>query len=221
MDIALDPVAIRVLGVLLEKQMATPDYYPMTLNALIAGCNQKSSRDPVMALSETDALEAMDALRDARLAGQIRTAGSRVTKYEHRLAETREMNRRELAVLCVLLLRGPQTVGELRGRTGRMYEFHGLNEVERALKTLEEREDGPWTTELPRQPGRKEPRFAQLLGGPVEESETADAPAPAPAGKSRADLEERVFSLEEEIAELREEVASLREAVAEFRELLE
>jgi uncharacterized protein YceH (UPF0502 family) len=219
MDIVLDPHAIRVLGVLLEKEMATPDYYPMTLNALIAGCNQKSSREPVMALSEADVMDTLDPLREARMAGPIRTAGSRATKYEERLAENFDLNRRELAVLAVLMLRGPQTVGELRNRTGRMYEFNGLSEVERSLKELEAREDGPWVMELPRQPGRKEPRFAHLLGGPVAEAETTEAP-PEP-GPAREPVSERMARLEAEVADLREEVMALREAVAEFRELLE
>jgi uncharacterized protein len=219
METVLDPHAIRVLGVLLEKQMATPDYYPMTLNALVAGCNQKSSREPVMALSEADVMDTLEPLRDARMAGPIRTAGGRATKYEERLAENFNMNRRELAVLAALMLRGPQTVGELRNRTGRMYEFNGLSEVERSLKELEAREDGPWVVELPRQPGRKEPRFAHLLGGPAAEAETTDAqPEPGPA---REPVSERMSRLEAEVADLREEVMALREAVAEFRELLE
>lgn len=220
MDTVLDPNAVRVLGVLLEKQMATPDYYPMTLNALIAGCNQKSSRDPVMALSEADVMDTLEPLRDARMAGPIRTAGSRATKYEERLAENYKLNRRERAVLAVLMLRGPQTVGELRNRTGRMYEFTGLNEVERTLKELEAREDGPWVVELPRRPGRKEPRFAHLLGGPPAEAEAEAAePAERPARSDSAS--ERMARLEAEVADLREEVAALREAVEEFRELLE
>ncbi|MFP4032195.1 MAG: YceH family protein [Desulfococcaceae bacterium] len=219
MDILLDPNAIRVLGVLLEKGMATPDHYPMTLNALIAGCNQKSSREPVTALSEADVLDALDPLREARMAGPIRTAGSRTTKYEERLAENFHMNRRELAVLAVLMLRGPQTVGELRNRTGRMYEFNGLSEVERTLKELEAREDGPWVIELPRRPGRKEPRFAHLLGGPVAEAQTPEAESET--GPTREPVSERMARLEAEVADLREEVMALREAVAEFRELLE
>lgn len=223
MDISLPPEAIRVLGVLLEKQMATPDYYPLTRNALVAGCNQKSSRDPVMALSDADVAEALKPLREARMAGQIRTAGSRTTKYEHRMTESFELNRRELAVLAVLMLRGPQTVGELRTRTGRLYAFGGLNEVERTLKELEDRADGPWVTQLPRQPGRKEPRFAHLMGGPVEAAApvaSADAPAAPPACR-RDDLSDRVFSLEEEVAELREELASLRAELAELRAVWE
>jgi uncharacterized protein YceH (UPF0502 family) len=220
MEIVLDPESVRVLGVLLEKMMATPDYYPMTLNALIAGCNQKSSRDPVMALEESEVMDALAALREARMAGPIRTAGSRATKYEERLGENFQMSRRELAVLAVLMLRGPQTLGELRNRSGRMYEFNGLSEVERALKELEEREDGPWATQLPRQPGRKEHRFAHLLGGPPAETDTEEwEPAERPARSDSAS--ERMTRLEAEVADLREEVAALREAVEEFRELLE
>lgn len=219
MEIVLDPESVRVLGVLLEKMMTTPDYYPMTLNALVAGCNQKSSRNPVMDLSESEIADALSLLREARMAGPIRTAGSRTTKYEERLAENFQANRRELAVLAVLMLRGPQTVGELRNRTGRMYEFNGLSEVERTLKELEERKDGPWVIELPRQPGRKEPRFAHLLGGPVAEAETIEAQAES--GPAREPVSERMARLEAEVADLREEVMALREAVAEFRELLE
>lgn len=216
MDIVLDPAEIRVLGVLLEKQLATPDYYPMTLNALIAGCNQKSSRDPVMVLSESEVLEAMEPLREARMAGRIRTAGSRATKYEHRLEEIFGLGRRDLALLAVLMLRGPQTAGELRTRTARMYEFNGLSEVERALGDMEERTDGPWTIQLARRPGRKEPRFAHGLGGPVEETETNASTGATPGG-IRDDLADRVFALEEEIATLREEVAALRKTAAEVR----
>lgn len=222
MEIVLDPESVRVLGVLLEKMMATPDYYPMTLNALVAGCNQKSSREPVMALSDSEVMDSLSLLREARMAGPIRTAGSRATKYEERLAENFQLSRRELAVLAVLMLRGPQTLGELRNRTGRMYEFNGLSEVERTLKELEEREDGPWATQLPRQPGRKEHRFAHLLGGPPAEGETEGEEAAPTERPARSDsASERIQRLESEVADLREEVAALREAVEEFRELLE
>src|SRR5580704_2742660 len=164
----LSDVEVRVLGALIEKDITTPDYYPMSLNALVNACNQKNNRDPVMALEEDAVRAALDSLQGQRLAGPASGADSRVTKYEHRLQEVFNFDRRETAVLCVLLLRGPQTPGELRGRTERMYRFETLDDVQGALQKLMAREPA-LVKVLARAPGTKESRYAHLLGGEVEE----------------------------------------------------
>jgi len=203
----LDPLQVRVLGVLVEKQLSTPEYYPLTLNALVNGCNQSSNRDPVLRAGESEVEEALEALREVRLARSVHVAGSRVLKYEHRVEETFGLTLQEAAVLAELLLRGPQTPGELRSRSGRMYAFQDLEEVEASLQLLMDREDGPLVRLLARQPGMKEARFAQLLGAaPVE-----DAPRPEEHRK------DRVGELERQVADLREELAGLRQAFEDFR----
>jgi hypothetical protein len=167
MNIILNDVETRVLGSLVEKDVTTPDYYPLSLNALVNACNQKNNRDPVMHLEEDAVQEALSALQDKRLAGPTSSADSRVTKYEHRLQEAFNFTRGETAVLCVLLLRGPQTPGELRGRTERMHRFEDLTEVQSTLQRLMQR-DPPLVRVLPRQPGTKESRYKHLLGGEVD-----------------------------------------------------
>src|SRR5262245_7475789 len=198
---ALHPVEVRVLGALLEKETTTPEYYPLTLNALLNACNQKSSRDPVVDYDEDTVLQALALLRNTGLALKVSGAGHRVEKYSHSLGERLNLGRRETALLCVLMLRGPQTVGELRGRTERMYEFAELEEVERCLNTLAEREPDPLVAPLPRG------RWAQLLGGPPDPSADGHAAAPSPA---RSDLESRVAALESEVAELKQTLESFR-----------
>ena len=143
-DHPLDPVEVRILGVLIEKQMATPDYYPLSLNAVCTACNQRSNREPVMDLDEAAVQAAVDRLRNRRLVWQIRTHGSRIPKYRHNLEEVADFSDREMAVLCVLFLRGPQTAGELRQRTVRLAEFHALPAVEHTLQKLAGREEGPF-----------------------------------------------------------------------------
>lgn len=216
MDIHLTPFEARVLGSLIEKEATTPDYYPLSLNALTAACNQKSNRDPVMSLGESQVLEALDGLIAKRLARDKTTSGSRVTKYVHRLSGhlglTREFSQEELGVLCVLMLRGAQTVGEIRGRTGRLCEFENLGHVERTLTGLMSHEDGPYVTRLARQPGRKEARYAHLLCGEVE-SAPAEAPAAAPAEFSGDN--ERVAALERGLEELREELEAIKKRLEE------
>ena len=165
MDIHLDDIEARVLGCLIEKELTTPDYYPLTLNSLTAACNQKSNRDPVMSVKETDVVRALDRLRTKHLSGERYGAGMRVAKYEHRIQDKWLLEAEDVAVLGVLLLRGPQTQGEIRGRSGRMFPFTDIEEVERTLSGLKDREEGPFVLKLPRQPGQKESRFAHLLSG--------------------------------------------------------
>jgi len=216
--IKLDEIEVRVLGALLEKDITTPDYYPLSLNALVNACNQKSNRDPVMALDESAVRDALDRLNEKNLAGQATSADSRVPKYAHRLQEVFNFDRREMAVLCVLLLRGPQTPGELRGRTERMYKFDDLGMVESALHRLMDREP-PLVMKLPRQPGTKESRYAHLLAGEMEAwSKPAETQPMAAAGSQD---EERMTRLETEVQSLRREVADLRQQLQEFRKQFE
>jgi uncharacterized protein YceH (UPF0502 family) len=218
MDILLSNVEARVLGALVEKEITTPDYYPLSLNALVNACNQRSNRDPVMDLDEQDVREAVDSLNRQGLAGARSGAESRVTKYEHHLPEVFNFDRRETAVLCVLLLRGPQTPGELRGRTERMYRFSDLDEVQSALHRLMERQP-PLVKVLPRQPGTKESRYAHLLSGELEEWESTGEVSRAVIGG--ADAEDRIVRLEAEVDTLRTQVAELQQQFAEFRKQFE
>ena len=214
----LDAVEVRVLGALLEKEITTPEYYPLSLNALINACNQKSNRDPVMALDESAVRDALDSLTGKNLLGHASSADSRVPKYTHHLQEVFNFDRRESAVLCVLMLRGPQTPGELRGRTERMYKFEDLSVVESALHRLMEREP-PLVMRLARQPGTKESRYAHLLSGELEEwSAPAELQAAAsPAGQD----DERITRLEVEVQSFRKEVAELRRQLDDFRKQFE
>jgi len=209
MNVVLDPVEVRVLGSLIEKDLTTPDYYPLTLGSLTAACNQKSNRDPVMSLGEGEVQTAIDALARKNLAWEKGSAGGRVPRYAHKLAGTLtrayDFSRQELGVLAVLMLRGPQTPGELRARAPRACELDGLEAVEATLRGLAERENGPFVVELPREPGRRERRFAQLFGGPVEVSA-----APPQAESAHLSLAERVSALEAQVAQLAAEVAALR-----------
>ncbi len=212
MDILLNDAEVRVLGSLIEKDIATPDYYPLSLNALINACNQKNNRDPVMKLDEETVGQALHSLQDKRLAGPAAGADSRVTKYEHRLQEVFNFDRREIAVICVLLLRGLQTPGELRGRTERMYKFSDLEEVQSSLQRLADREP-PLVKVLPRQPGTKEARYVHLFSADLRAWEAAPAPA-----KSVAEVDQdRIACLERQVADLRNEIAGLKEELASFR----
>ncbi|MGB6742716.1 MAG: YceH family protein [Terracidiphilus sp.] len=204
----------RVLGALLEKEVTTPEYYPLSLNALVNACNQRSNREPVMNLDEDEVRQALHGLEDDRLAGRARSADGRVTKYEHWLGEAFNFSRAETALICVLLLRGPQTPGELRGRTERMHRFDEIGDVLAGLQRLMEREPS-LVAVLPRQPGTKESRYAHLLSGAVELSAFAQA-EPVGARESSAEIsayEERIAQLELTVAELREEVNALRQKV--------
>ena len=199
----LGPAEVRALGCLVEKDITTPDNYPLTLNALTNACNQISNREPVISLAEQDVVLALDALRRRGLAYEFQGAESRVPKYGHRLAESLGLARPETAALCVLMLRGPQTVGEVRARTARMHEFAGLAEAEAALEALCSRPQGALAARLPRRHGAREQRYAHLLGGPAQ----AEAPGPPPAS---AAPDERIARLEAEVRALRQEVAELR-----------
>ena len=217
-NLLLNDAEVRVLGSLVEKEITTPDYYPLSLNALIHACNQKSNRDPLMNLDEDAVREALHGLNEKGLAGVTSSAESRVAKFEHRLGEAFNFNRLETAVLCVLLLRGPQTPGELRGRTERMYRFDDLNQVQSTLQRLMKREP-PLVKMLPRQPGTKEARYAHLLSGDVETWEPAPGREPAITGSSTDG--ERIVRLEDEVKGLQQEVANLKQQLADFRKQFE
>jgi uncharacterized protein YceH (UPF0502 family) len=215
MDTTLNEIESRVLGCLIEKELTTPEYYPLSLNSLTTACNQKSNRDPVMALEETDVVRALDSLRFkrfARLAGD----GGRVQKYRHSLAESLRLAPTALAVLAELLVRGPQTVGELRTRGERMAQFSDLAAVEMVLEELMEL-NPPLVLKLPRQAGRKEPRFAHFFSGMPEIGDEESAPPPEAARLKVMAADERVAKLEEEVANLRGEVATLRTELEQFR----
>lgn len=213
-DFVLDQVEVRVAGSLIEKEITTPEYYPLTRNALVNACNQKSNRDPVVTYDEDTVEAAIDTLREKKLAAVITGAGTRVPKYRETLTETLNLGRREVALLCVLMVRGPQTVGELRDRTARMHPFADLEEVESVLEHLSAREPDPLVVRLPRQPGTKESRYAHLLAGEPSAAVASElAAAPQREG--------RVALLEEEIRLLREEVNSLKDQFAAFRSQFE
>ncbi|HVZ61633.1 MAG TPA: YceH family protein [Terriglobales bacterium] len=198
----------RVLGALIEKEITTPDYYPLSLNAVVNACNQKTNRDPVMELDEEQVRQALLGLRDHGLAGNASGAESRVTKYEHRIQEAFNFKRSETAILCVLLLRGPQTPGELRGRSERLHAFEHLDEVQSTLQRLAER-NPPLVRMLPRQPGTKESRYVHLMSGEVEGWEAAAEAHSASSGTSEG--EDRLARMERELSTLRDEVAGLKQ----------
>jgi uncharacterized protein YceH (UPF0502 family) len=206
-SIRLTAAEARVLGALVEKEVTTPEYYPLSLNALINACNQRSNRDPVMNLDEDDTRQALHGLENKGLAGRARSADGRVTKYEHWLGEAFNFSRAETALLCVLLLRGPQTPGELRGRTERLHRFEEISDVLAGVQKLIDREPS-LAAILPRLPGTKEARYAHLLSGPVESIiETIAQSQPESAASPASD--DRIAQLEAAVAELRQEVTAL------------
>jgi uncharacterized protein len=207
-DLQLSPVEARVVGALMEKESTTPDYYPLSLNALINACNQKSNREPVMEVDENTVRDVLESLRDKRLAGPTSSADSRVTKYEHRMQEVFNFTRGESALICVLLLRGPQTPGELRGRTERIHRFEELTDVQSTLQRLMQRTP-PLVAVLPRQPGTKEARYTHLFSGNVE-TVAAATPAVHAAENENPHLEEEVRALRSEIEELKRQFAEFR-----------
>jgi uncharacterized protein YceH (UPF0502 family) len=222
----LTPTEARVLGALIEKEVTTPEYYPLSLNALINACNQKNNREPVLTLDEVEVRQALHGLETERLAGPVR-GDSRVAKYEHRVQEVFNFTRAETALICVLLLRGPQTPGELRGRTERLYKFDELSDVQSALQKLMAREP-TLVKVLPRQPGTKEPRYAHLLSGDVEgfELPASSSPAQAASYPSRPseedpELKERLAQVEAEVAILTRELSELRGEVERLTRLLD
>jgi uncharacterized protein YceH (UPF0502 family) len=215
----LTPVEARVLGSLVEKEITTPDYYPLSLNAILNAANQKSNRDPVMDLDEDAVRRALHSLSQEGLARSAAT-DSRVPKFEHRLAEVFNFHRHEIALLCVLLLRGPQTPGELRTRTDRLYHFEDLGAVHSALNLLMNRQPS-LVKVLPRQPGTKELRYVHLLSGdvqvPASQAAHADASSSVRATEGTFPDLDRLAKLEDEIAELRAEVADLKSQLAAFQ----
>lgn len=204
----LNAVEIRVLGALIEKDISTPDYYPMSLNALVNACNQKTNREPVVAYDEQTAMSALEGLKTKGLVVFVHESGSRVEKYRHRLGEYFNFTRGELAVLAVMMLRGPQTMAEMRERSARLHTFEDSTAVEYTLHRMEQREGGALVKLLPRQAGMKEPRWAQLLGG---EPEWSAEPAPVQTPAAGAGLAERVENLEAELRGLRAEFERFRE----------
>ena len=221
MEALLNPVEVRVLGALIEKEITTPEYYPLTLNGLTTACNQKSNRDPVVSLEEKAVVRALESLREKGLARQVSGVDMRVPKHYHLFDEKMGLTRPQVAALCVLMLRGPQTVGEIRGRSGRLYEFAGLEEVERVLVELAERTEGALVVQLARQPGRKESRYAHVLMGEPEEGDVqTEGPVDAAALEVRAE-NERIAALEEQVKALRDELADVRSAFAQFKEQFE
>jgi uncharacterized protein YceH (UPF0502 family) len=217
-NLLLNEVECRVLGSLIEKEITTPEYYPLSLNALINACNQKSNREPVMNLDEAAVRQALHTLDGQSLVRSVSASDSRVTKYEHRLQEAFNFYRHEIAILCVLLLRGPQTPGELRVRAERMHAFDDLSAVQSSLQHLMKREP-PLVKVLPRQPGTKEARYAHLLSGDVVEPEGKSEAAPQLAAHSPNN--DRVSSLEKEIEALKSEIADLQQQFAAFRKQFE
>lgn len=221
MDVTLNAVEARVIGSLMEKQITTPEYYPLTLNALVNACNQLSNREPVVSYDEKTVVRALDSLREKQLVWMVTGAGSRVPKYEHRLTEALNLAEQEAAALCVLMLRGPQTVGEIRGRTARMYEFKELEEVEMTLQSLVSAEPRPLAVKLPRQPGTKESRYAHLMCGEVQIEEHAVAPRLEAATIEVHAENERIARLESELESLRQELTELKQQFLDFKRQFE
>jgi len=224
-NIVVNEVECRVLGSLIEKEITTPEYYPLSLNALVNACNQKSNRDPVMNLDEAAVRQALHSLDAQSLVRSVSASDSRVTKYEHRLQEAFNFYRHEVAILCVLLLRGPQTPGELRTRAERMHTFDDLSAVQSSLQHLMKREP-PLAKVLPRQAGTKEFRYAHLLSGDVEVFESK-LEIPAIMNASSADgerialLEKEVAALCNNVADFQKEIADLRQQFAQFKKQFE
>jgi uncharacterized protein len=210
--IVLTAAEARALGALVEKEITTPDYYPLSLNALRNACNQRSNREPVMNLDEDDLRQALNGLERKQLAGRARSSDGRVTKYEHWFGEAFNFNRAETALMCALLLRGPQTPGELRGRTERLHSFDEISDVLAGLEKLMERQP-PLAALLPRQPGTKESRYAHLLGGPVESIVLPLAAGSTELAAQNPEYENRIAQLEDSVEELRQEMARVREKV--------
>jgi uncharacterized protein YceH (UPF0502 family) len=216
----LNDTEVRVLGSLVEKQLTTPEYYPLTLNSLTLACNQKNNRHHVTANDEATVAQVLETLREKNLVYVFYGSNSRVPKYKHVITEVLHLNQQELAVMCVLMLRGTQTPGELAGRGYRLYEFSGLEEVESTLNSLISREPEPLVTRLPRQAGQKEVRFAHLLSGLVSVAASEKAHASKAVSNSRNGAE-RMVKLEQEVEALRTDLMALRQQFEEFKKQLE
>jgi uncharacterized protein len=216
----LTDIEVRVLGSLIEKQVTTPEYYPLTLNSLTLACNQKNNRNPVTSLTETEVDQALTTLRDKNLAYVFHGSNSRVPKYKHVMPEIFHLNPAELAVICVLMLSGAQTVGEIRGRASRLHNFAGLEEVEQTLQSLSTKDPDALVTKLPRQAGQKEARFAHLLTGEVA-AEQLTAELPSHKEPRSANTSERVERLEQQVETLGTQVEDLSRQFAEFKKQFE
>jgi len=217
--VPLTPIEVRVLGSLIEKQVTTPEYYPLTLNALTLACNQKNNRNPVSSFTEAEVDQALDSLRDKNLAYVFHGSTSRVPKYKHVMPEIFQLSPAELAAMCVLMLSGAQTVGEIRTRGSRLYDFPGLEEVEQTLHSLSTK-DEPLVMKLPRQAGQKEARFAHLLSGEVNVEQLAEE-QPARKATHRVNDSDRIEKLEEQVKNLATEVESLRQQFEVFKKQFE
>jgi uncharacterized protein len=224
LDVVLNEYELRVLGALVEKQLATPDYYPLSLNALTNGCNQKNHRDPVVSYDEPTVTRAIDGLKEKKIVYVFHGSEARVPKYGHLFPKAFELNEAEVALMCVLILRGPQTPGELRSRTSHLYNFEQLSDVENALQSLSSREQ-PLVVRMARLPAARESRYAHLLGGPVS---VDDLPASPPASLKTAPPTPRapaddghLARLEDEIKSLRRELAELKQEFAKFKSQFE
>jgi len=216
----LTDVEVRVLGALVEKQVTTPEYYPLTLNALVLACNQKNNRYPVTSYHEPTVAQAVESLREKNLAYVFYGSTSRVPKYKHVMPEVMHLSPQELALISVLMLRGPQTLGELRDRAARFYDFSGLEEVETTLNALASRDSEPLVMRLPRQPGQKEARFAHLLSGEINVETIMTPEAPRRPRTATVDSE-RVEKLEGEVEALKSQVAQLQAQFQDFRKQFE
>ncbi|MBU4262620.1 MAG: YceH family protein [Proteobacteria bacterium] len=216
MEELLDDVEVRVLGCLMEKEMATPEYYPLSLNALVNACNQKSNREPVVNFDEATVIRALDSLKGKRLA--LQSDASRVTKYEENFVSLNNLLAKEAALICLLLLRGPQTAGELRGRSERLYKFNDIEEVEAKLEDLSEM---GFVTRLAKQPGRKECRFMHLLSGEPQAAQSGWQAEPPFTPQDRQDDNGRLEKMEQEITLLQQELQELKEAFLALRKQLE
>lgn len=223
MDTILNEYEVRVLAALVEKKITTPEYYPLTLNSLMNACNQKSSRDPVVSYDESIVQKVLSSLRDKKLAYVFSGADARVPKYGHLFPEAMDLSYGETAVMCVLMLRGPQTPGELRSRTASLHNFDSLEDVELALQSLSDLEfrKHPLVLKLPRQPGTKESRYAHLLSGEINVEQLPVAAAPAPRSTAARVDDERVARLEAEIAVLKQGLAALQQQLIEFKKQFE
>ncbi|MGH9846214.1 MAG: YceH family protein [Blastocatellia bacterium] len=216
----LNEYELRVIGALVEKQIATPDYYPMTLNALTNACNQKNHRDPVVAYDDGTVTRALDSLREKKLAYTFHGSDARTVKYGHVFPKAYELNEAETALITVLILRGPQTPGELRSRTGHLHTFKELHEVESLLQGFASRAE-PLVVKLPRQPGSRESRYAHLLGGEIAFEQTEIASRAEPVARASRGESEKIAKLEEEVATLRQELNELKQQFADFKKQFE
>jgi uncharacterized protein YceH (UPF0502 family) len=215
MKIEISPTEARIIGCLIEKEITTPDQYPLSLNALTNACNQKTNRDPVLDLSEAEVQQSVDSLMKKYLVSDKSAGyGGRVTKYKHRFCNTEfgslKFSKQELGIICVMLLRGPQTPGELRARTNRLCEFADADEVEATLRNLMTREDGPFIARLPRAPGARESRYAHLFSGTMESAPEAEAQEPEETASGAPTLAQRVSALEGLVEELRQKIEALK-----------